>query len=245
VRSELTLLFDMLEELDCAAIPPALKPIRRHLDDIFVPFVQAEAIHAELRAVVPHDALDVLVLAWHHAHLVYQSGAQPKRYHQTERDFWLACAEGLLGNAFDSRKALVFDQLDTIVRASSLVERVNARRRPSLNSGKGPITQATLNLLMFSPNQRRYQSGKRQGKAPIALLTGTPLETPWWELLRRQLHTEQGVTALDTVPVRPPLHLVTNHEGEPDQQAMASAPAILNLPGASEHNCRQKNAKAA
>ena len=70
VRSELTLLLDLIKELDCTAISHTLKPIRTHLDDILVPFAQAEAIHAELRAVVPHDALDFLVLAWHHEHLV-------------------------------------------------------------------------------------------------------------------------------------------------------------------------------
>ena len=53
VRSELTLLFDMIAELDCAADSHALKPIRTHLDDILVPFTQAEAIDAELRAMVP------------------------------------------------------------------------------------------------------------------------------------------------------------------------------------------------
>jgi hypothetical protein len=70
VRAELTLLFDMIAELDCAALTHTLKPLRTALDDLVVPFVQAEAMHAELRAVVPHDALDCLVLAWHHDHLV-------------------------------------------------------------------------------------------------------------------------------------------------------------------------------
>ena len=111
-----------------------------------------------------------------------QSGSKKKRYPQSERDFWWACAEGLLGNEFDTLKALVFDKLDTIVRASSLVEMVHALMRPSLHSGKGQITQETVNLLMFYQNHRRYKSGKRQGKAPIALLTGKPLEASWWEL---------------------------------------------------------------
>ncbi len=95
VRSELSLLFDMIAALDCAAMTHTLKPIRQHIDAIVVPFQQAEAIAAELRAVVPHDACDVLVLAWHHDHLVYQAGAKPQRSHQKERDCWLACAAGL------------------------------------------------------------------------------------------------------------------------------------------------------
>ncbi len=114
------------------------------------------------------------MLAWHHDHLVYQSRSKPKRYHHKERDFWLACAEGLVGDEFDTLKALVFDKLDSIVRASSLVEIVNSLIRPYLSSCKGQITHETLNLIMFYHNHRRDKSGKRQGKAPIELLTGEP-----------------------------------------------------------------------
>ena len=245
VRSELTLLFDMIEELDGVAITQTLQPIRTHLDDILVPFKHAEAIEAELRTMVPPHALDFLVLAWHHDHFVHQSRAKQKRYHQRERDFWLACAEGLLGDEFAPLKALVIAKLDSIVRASSLVEMVNGLIRPYLNSCKGQVTQATLNLIMFYHNHRRYKSGKRQGKAPLELLTGEPLETPWWELLHRQLNTEQGVTDPDTVPTRPPLRLLTNHDGGTDQPAMASDQAILDPPGASAHARRPQDSKAA
>ena len=245
VRSELMLLFDMIEALDCAAMSKTLKPIRTHLDDMLVPFKQAEAIEAELRVMVPHEALDFLVLAWHHAHFVHQSGSKKKGYHQRERDFWLACAEGLLGDAFETLNALVVDKLDSIIRASSLVEMVNGLIRPYLNSCKGQITQETLNLIMFYHNHRRYKSGKRQGKAPIELLTGEPLAMPWWELLRRQLIPEQGVTDPDTVPSRAPLHLVAHHDGETDQQARPSEQAILDSPCASELARRPKESQAA
>src|SRR5215468_997635 len=239
VRSELTLLFDMLAELDCAAVTTTLTPLRTHLDDLVVPFAQAEAIDAELRAIVPHEACEFLVLAWHHEHLVYQAPAKQKRAHQREQEFWLACAEGLVGDEFDTLKALVFDKLDSIVRASSLVEMVNGLIRPYLHSCKGQITQETLNLIMFYHNHRCYKSGKRQGKAPIELLTGKPLEAPWWELLRRQIHTEQGVTDPGTRPSRPLLQLVTNNNGGTEQEAMASDQAILDPTGASENACRQ------
>ena len=48
---------------------------------------------------------------------------------------------------------------------------------------KGQITQETLNLIMFYYNHRRYQRGRRQGKAPIELLTGEPLQGNWVDLL--------------------------------------------------------------
>jgi hypothetical protein len=245
VRLELMLLLDLIAELNCAAITKTLKPIRNHIDDILVPFKQAEDIEAELRLVVPHGALDFLVLAWRHDHFVYQSGSKQKGYLQSERDFHLACAEGLLGDEFDRLKTLVFDKLDTIVRASSLVEMVNSLIRPYLNSCKGQITQATLNLIMFYHNHRRYKSGKRQGKAPIELLTGKPLEAPWWELLRQRINTEQGVTDPGTVLSRPSLQLVVNNDEGTDQQAIPSDQAIPDPPGATENDRRHKDSEAA
>jgi hypothetical protein len=245
VRSELTLLLDMIEGLDGAAITQTLQPIRNHIDDILVPFKQAEAIDAALRLVVPHEALDFLVLAWHHDHFSSQSGSKQKSSHQRERDFWLACADALLDDAFDTLKALVFDKLDSIIRASSLVEMVNSLIRPYLSSCKGQITQETLNLIMFYHNHRRYKSGKRQGKAPIELLTGEPLEAPWWELLRQQINTEQGVTDPGTVLSRPPLRLAVNNQGGTDQQAIALNQAILDSTGATENDRRHKGSEAA
>lgn len=75
-------------------------------------FEQAEAIHAELRAVVPPQVLDMLVLAWRHDHFLYQSPSRQKRYHQREREEWLDLAEGLLDDEFEPLKALVFDLSD-------------------------------------------------------------------------------------------------------------------------------------
>ena len=49
-----------------------------------VPFEQAESLHIALLDLVPRQILDALVLAWHHAHLSYQSHAKQKRYHQHE-----------------------------------------------------------------------------------------------------------------------------------------------------------------
>lgn len=185
------------------------------------------------------------MLAWHHDHLSSQSRAKQKHYHQRERDFFLACAEGHLGDTFDPLKVLVFDKLDSIIRASSLVEMVNSLIRPYLNSCKGQITQETLNLIMFYHNHRPYKSGKRQGKAAIELLTGKPLEAPWWELLLQQVNIEQGGTDHATLPLRSPLHLVSNNKGCTDRQAMAQDRAPVEHRGPSGKDDQQTDAEAA
>src|SRR5215831_11116064 len=211
VRAELLLLFSLIEEIDDAVLPKLLHPIRSHLDEILVPFAQAESMHAALLDLVPQQILDALVLAWHHEHLSYQSPAKQKRFHQHESQQWLDFAEGLLENRFALLKAVIFEKLDSIVQASSLVELVNSFIRPYLNSSKGQITQETLNLIMFYHNHRRYKSGKRQGKAPIELLTGKALEVDWIELLIQ--HT-QGTSPDHSLTSSSPLALVS-HDDEP------------------------------
>jgi len=244
VRSELTLLLTMLEEINCTAISETLKPIQSHIDDILVPFEQAEAIDAQLLAVVPRQALDFLVLAWHHNHCVYQSQAKQKHYHQKEHDHWLACAEGLLDEEFAARKTWVFAQLDSIVRASSLVEMVNSLIRPYLASCKGHITQEALNLSMFYHNHRRYKSGKRKGKAPIELLTGEALEADWVELLRQQINRPQEATHSAGEPARAPLQLRPTLHGGMTPSAALVDQAILD-PAAAETHMQRRVAQAA
>src|SRR5207249_9639985 len=121
-------------------------------------------------------------------------------------------------------KATVFEKLDSIIQASSLVELVNSFIRPSLNSSKGQITQETLNLIMFYHNHRRYKSGKRQGKAPIELLTGEALEADWVALLLQ--HTpaaSQGPSLTSSAP----LALVPHHNEHTAPSQMPPDPAIV------------------
>jgi hypothetical protein len=242
VRSELTLLLSLIAEIDDAVLRQLLRPIRSHLGDILAPFEQAESIHAELLAFIPQQLLDALVLAWHHEHLSYQTHGKHKRYHQYERQQWLEFAEGCLDNQFEPLKALVFEKLDAIVQASSLVELVNSFIRPYLNSSKGQITQETLNLIMFYHNHRRYKSGKRQGKAPIELLTGEALEADWVELLIQHTQETSQATSLASSS---PLGLVPQrHEHTPPSQ-LPPGPAILEPSTESDISWSPMDAEAA
>jgi len=232
VRSELTLLLSLIEEIEDAVLPKLLPPIRAHLDDIVAPFEQAESLHAALLDLLPQRLLDALVLAWHHEHLSYQSHAKQKHYHQHERQQWLDFAEGCLDMKFEPLKALIFEQLDSIVQASSLVELVNSFIRPYLNTSKGQITQETLNLIMFYHNHRRYKSGKRQGKAPIELLTGEALKADWVELLIQHTQEASQSTSLASSS---PLDLVrhrpehTTPSQTPPSQAILEPSTVSDL----------------
>jgi hypothetical protein len=242
VRAELTSLLSLIEEIEDAVLPKLLKSIRSHLDDIVAPFEQAASIHAELLALIPQPILDALVLAWHHEHLSHQSKAQQKRYHQHESQQWLDFSEGLLHTRFESFKALVFEKLDAIVQSSSLVEMVNSFIRPYLNSSKGHITQETLNLIMFYHNHRRYKSGKRQGKAPIELLTGDTLRADWVDLLIQ--HTQEVSQGTSLSPSAP-LELVPHRHERTTPSQPSPGQAILEPMKASDSSWSPMGAEAA
>jgi hypothetical protein len=242
VRSELTSLLSLIEEIEDAVLPKLLKSIRSHLDDIVAPFEQAASLHAELLALIPQPIVDALVLAWHHEHLSHQSKAQQKRYHQHESQQWLDFSEGLLDTQFESFKALVFEKLDAIVQSSSLVEMVNSFIRPYLNSSKGHITQETLNLIMFYHNHRRYKSGKRQGKAPIELLTGETLGADWVDLLIQ--HTKE-VSQGTSLPPSAPLELVPHRHERTAPSQTSPGHAILEPMKESDSSWSPMGAEAA
>ena len=242
VRSELTSLLSLIEELEDAVLPKLLKSIRSHLDDIVAPFEQAASMHAELRALLPQPIVDALVLAWHHEHLSHQSKAQQKRYHQHESQQWLDFSEGLLDTRFESFKALVFEKLDAIVQSSSLVEMVNSFIRPYLNSSKGHITQETLNLIMFYHNHRRYKSGKRQGKAPIELLTGEILGADWVDLLIQ--HTKE-VSQGTSLPPSAPLDFMPHRHERTTPSHPSPGQAILEPVKESNSSWSPMDAEAA
>jgi hypothetical protein len=145
----------------------------------------------ELLKTFDENTLNYLCRAWHHNHMSFQSKSKQKHYHQKECQFYLELAEGVLSQSFRESKELVFGKLDTVIRASSLIEMVNSLIRPYLNNSKGQITQETLNLFMYYHNHRKYKSGRRGGKAPLELLLGTTLRDHWADQLIRSAGAKQ------------------------------------------------------
>src|SRR5262249_57849271 len=141
-----------------------------------------------------------------------------------------------------SLKMLVFDQLDSIIRASSLVEMVNAFIRPYLHSCKGQITQETLNLIMFYHNHHRYKSGKRKGQAPIELLTGQALQSDWVDLLLHQVAAGPQVACGTSEPSRTSLELLPHPLERPRPAQLSSEPAcVTSAADVSDTSIRQRD----
>lgn len=87
-------------------------------------------------------------------------------------------------NSFHALRQSTFLTLDAgCAQSSAMVECINSFLRPYLNECRDQISQEFLQLLMFYYNHRRFQRGKRKGKAPIEILSDIPLEKNWLNLL--------------------------------------------------------------
>jgi hypothetical protein len=232
VRSDLTLLLSLMEEMEDEKLPKLLQPIRSHLDDIFVPFRHVELIHAALLDRMPEQIVDAFVLSGHHDHLSDQSHGKKKQYHRRERNDWLTFSEGLLDGQCEALQVLVVETLDSIVKASSLVEMVHALIRPSLHSSKGQMTQETFNLIMFYHNHRRDKSGRRPGKAPIALVTGEALQGDWVE---RFIQQKREASANANASSSPVLAFVPSHPGQTAPSAIPADEAVCEPSADADH----------
>lgn len=183
VKGNLLTLMDWLDELRLPKLQQETQSIRNHIDDICVCYRQVEEICGELAKTMPEDVLNFIGLAWQHGHQSHQHKGACKKHHEAEKSFWLDAAESLLGDNAVSQIEQAFGMFDGMVRTSSLIEAVNSQIRPHLNNCKGLVTQELLNLIMFYHNHHLYKSGKRKGKAPIEILTGTKLEGSWLDRL--------------------------------------------------------------
>lgn len=81
----------------------------------------------------------------------------------------------------------IYNQLDTIVQASSMVETINSIVRSYFNVSKNQVNQEQLNLIAFYHNHRKYKQGKRKGFSPMELLTREKQTEDWLDILLRKI----------------------------------------------------------
>ena len=183
VKEDILILMDLLDELKFDKLQDETKSIRDHIDDICVCYQQVDDICQTLSKTMTLEEIQLIGIAWQHKHQSYQRKGKLKKYHENESDVWLEIISPLLGNDAEELIAKAFDEFNSMVRTSSLIEMVNSQIRPFINECKGQITQEHLNLIMFYHNHRLYKSGKRKGKAPIEILTKVKLQKNWLDLL--------------------------------------------------------------
>jgi hypothetical protein len=176
---------EMIKTLGNEKINKAVNGIKNILPNLLNYFDAARKVREELEKLsINHNALSSLCSAWQHHKAVIKAkrADRRKKYADRERKY-LEFAEGYLQEDFEIIKDRVYNELDTIVQSSAMVECINSVIRPYLNTSRGQVNQSTLNLIAFYHNHRRYRAGKRADKTPMEILTGKKQEKDWTELL--------------------------------------------------------------
>ncbi len=184
---------ELLDTLGVGYISDAVQKVRHTLPDLLRYFEVAASVVVQLEGLpIEQEALQTLCLAhqWQKG-LMNAKTSKARQYCAAQERWYLDVVADTLHEDYDPLKEQVYRMLDQIVQSSSLVECLNSIIRPYLNTTRNHVTQEFLNLVMFYHNHRRYKAGKRQGKTPMEILTGTPQEKDWIDLLFEEIEQKQ------------------------------------------------------
>lgn len=187
-EEEIQTALQYMRQLDIKGLGKALDPIGKRLAEGLLSFLgNAQGVAQNLRGKVPAYSLPFWCAAWQASKNCIKAKSKRRRQFAQKQYQWLAellqqdCQQNSLD--FEQLRRLVFGQLDAIVQSSALVEAVNSIIRPYVCLTRRQISQSFLQMVMFFHNHRRFERGKRKGKAPIELLTGQKLEKGPIELM--------------------------------------------------------------
>ena len=170
--------FSLREKLCQHRIEPVRKYLENHANNLleFVPLISEHLNRiAKEYEVSFNDVWDIYQLKG-------ISSSSNERWEQ------YSALRASLGSKFYPVEAEVNKSLDTVVRASSLVENLNSRLRNYFTLRK-QLGNSYLEILRFFLNHRRFNASVREervDKSPVELLTGTE-HHHWLELLGFEL----------------------------------------------------------
>ena len=183
-QAEIGAVLELLRELSCEPLNQELKSFATGLESYWGYYQRAAEIYQKLIQRYPRPVVQALALGWQ----LNKQATNSKDYGVRQRlgqeaEFYFAYAASLLPAASDLIRQEVVEAFETEVRSSSLVENVNSALRPLLQTCRGQVNQALLDLFAYVHNHRPFERGQRAGHAPIELLTGKKLEQTWLESL--------------------------------------------------------------
>ena len=182
---------ELIKSLGNGHINSQVSSIEKILPELLNYFEESKkAIERCKKLGIDDDTITTLTLAWQWNKALIKANKEDRRKKAKENYlFYIEYAKDILGDSYKDIKSKLFDELDNIIQASSMVENINSILRPYLDHSKNQINQEFLNLFAFYHNHRRYSSGKRKDKIPMEILTGKKQDKNWIELLTDYIET--------------------------------------------------------
>ena len=195
-EAEMKAACELMRLLNDEALNKELAQIERLLPELFAFLQTAQQGAAELATQVAPEVLPFWLTAWQNAKTAAKIKGKPalkkKFLKKTAEDLILLKQSYTLSDqTFEEKQFEIFAFLDNAcAQSSSAVENANAFIRKYLNNSRDQISQPALNLLMFYWNHRRFERGKRKGKAPVEILSGKNLEKDWLDLMAEKMRNK-------------------------------------------------------
>lgn len=193
-REEIEVALELIETLENKKINKEIERIRKVLPDLLDYFNDAQKAIENCKSLgVDDEAIRTLSLEWQwNKDWIKAKSSKRKKRAKEKIEFYSSKAKDILDDDYEIVKEQVFNELETIIQASSMVENINSLLRPYLDRSKNQVTQEFLNLFAFYHNHRVYQRGKRAGKAPIEIFTGKKQDKDWIELLIERVESKEA-----------------------------------------------------
>jgi len=193
-REEIKMALELIETLEHKQINREIESIRKILPNLLDYFEDAKKAIKKCKSFgIDNETIRVLSLEWQwNKALIKAKNIERRKKAREQLNRYSLMAKQMLWEDYEEIKERVFDELDNIIQASSMVENINSLLRPYLDRSKNQVTQEFLNLFAFYHNHRVYQRGKRAGKRPIEILTGEKLDKDWIELLMERIESKEA-----------------------------------------------------
>ncbi|MBL0722017.1 MAG: hypothetical protein JJV88_05500 [Sulfurovum sp.] len=184
-RANIEVALELIKSLENSHINSQIKSIEKILPELLNYFERTKiAIEKCKKLGISDENITNLTLVWQWKKALVKAKKEERRERaKLEWLFYQEYAKDSLGESYEEVSKLIFDELDNIVQASSIIENINSILRPYLDKSKNQITQESLNLFAFYHNHRRYNAGKRKGKTPMEMLINKKQNKDWVELL--------------------------------------------------------------
>ena len=192
-KGEIETALELMESMNNISINTETKGVRKVLSNLLNYFEQTiQSISKCQKLNLTEYELQNLCLEWQWEKALIKAKVQSRRIKaRNQKNFYQSFNQELLEERYKLLKQEVFQELETIIQASSMVECINSILRPYLNNSKNQVTQEFLNLFMFYHNHRRYRAGKRKGKTPMELLTHTQQKENWTNMLCQKVEEKE------------------------------------------------------
>jgi hypothetical protein len=188
---------DYMMGLHIKKIKKEINTIYHLLDNLLEYLDTAGKVTGELNTMgIPRYIIQAFSLAWQAQKNAIKAKKQGRRKYFTGKEKeQLEMLRIMLGDDFEKIKTIVFVELDKIIQSSAIIENINSIVRAYMDTSRNRVNQEMLNLIMFYHNHRRYKAGKRKGKTPMELFTGTKQEKDWLEMLMEKVKEHEHLSA--------------------------------------------------